>query len=320
MKRFALLLLLLTFGLTGAVAAQEATPEIVTPQDLADPDGQFVDIEGVSVYYRQAGPADGPAVLLLHGFLGSTVNWDDTIPVLAEAGYHVIAFDRPPFGLSDKRPELDYSLEAQAALTAGLMDKLGIDRAALVGHSAGGAVAAQFALAYPERVSKLVLVAGAIGLNAADDAADSQASQAFSFLRDADPNNPLAQLALRAFFTSDFARNMLRESVSDPDRVTPELVERNSAYLKLRGWEAGLLAFTRDAQFDKPDLDSLAKMEIPVLLLWGEDDNTVPLAVGERLRDTFPNDTWKPYPNAGHMLMLDAGEAMHADLLAFLAE
>lgn len=320
MKRYLLFLLLLSFWLTGVVAAQEATPEVVTPQDLADPDGRFVDIDGTSIYYREAGPVDGLPVLLLHGFLGSTVNWDDTIPVLADAGYHVVAFDRPPFGLSDKRPELDYSLEAQAALTAALMDTLGIDRAALVGHSAGGAVAAQFALAYPERVSKLALVAGAIGLDPADDSADSEASQAFSFLRDADPNNPLAQLALRAFFTSDFARNMLRESVSNPDRVTPELVERNSAYLKLRGWEAGLLAFTRDARFDLPTLDSLAKVDVPVLLLWGEDDNIVPLAVGERLRDVFPNVTWKQYADAGHMLMLEADEAMHADLLAFLGE
>lgn len=85
--------------LAASVSAQ-ATPRPVTPQDLADPDGQFVEINGASVYYRARGPQDGPPVLLLHGFLGSTVSWDETLGILADAGYRAVAFDRPPFGLN----------------------------------------------------------------------------------------------------------------------------------------------------------------------------------------------------------------------------
>jgi pimeloyl-ACP methyl ester carboxylesterase len=304
--------------LAASVSAQ-ATPRPVTPQDLADPDGQFVEINGASVYYRARGPQDGPPVLLLHGFLGSTVSWDETLGILADAGYRAVAFDRPPFGLSDKRPELDYSLEAQAAVTAGLMDELGIESAALVGHSQGGAVVAQFALAYPGRAEKLVFVAGAVGLRQEDYGADAQdTGQMFGFMDDADPNSPLARLALRALFTSGFTRDLLRRSMNNSDRMTPAMMERSAAFLRLPGWEAGLLAFARDSDLRGIEADRLADVEIPALLIWGEADRFVPVSVGERLRDALPNAAWVVYPDVGHILMLEASEQFHADLLAFL--
>lgn len=90
--------------ITNVVAAQDATPEVtsryVDPTQLADEGGQFVDVDGASVYYIERGDPENPAVLLLHGFLGSVVDWTNVIDVLAEAGYHVIAFDRPPFANS----------------------------------------------------------------------------------------------------------------------------------------------------------------------------------------------------------------------------
>lgn len=316
-----LIVWILCLALAAPAAAQEVTPEAtpVTPELLADADGQFVELDGISVYYREVGPADGPPVLLLHGFLGSSSNWDATLYILGNAGYRTIAFDRPPFGLSDKRPELDYSLEAQAALTAALMDELGIEQAALIGHSAGGAVVSQFALAYPERVTRLVLVAGAVGLNADSGTADTAVGRTFSFLVESDPNSPVARLALRAMFNGPLARNMLGQAVNNPDLMTPEMAARNARFLQLTGWEAGLLAFARDTRWDKPELEALAQVKIPVLLQWGEADRIVPLEVGERLRGIFPDVTWKTYPDTGHIPMLEANDAFHGDLLDFLA-
>lgn len=319
--RIRVLLVGLMCFLAAAGVSAQAAPRPVTPQDLADPDGQFVEINGASVYYRVRGPQDGPPVLLLHGFLGSTVSWDETLGVLADAGYRAIAFDCPPFGLSDKRPELDYSLEAQAAVTAGLMDELGIESAALVGHSQGGAVVAQFALAYPGRAEKLVFVAGAVGLRQEDYGADAQdTGQMFGFMDAAapNPNSPLARLALRALFTSGFTRDLLGRSMNNSDRMTPAMLERSAAFFRLPGWEAGLLAFARDGDLRGIEAERLAGVETPALLVWGEADRFVPVSVGERLRDVLPNATWIVYPDVGHILMLEAGEQFHADLLAFL--
>jgi pimeloyl-ACP methyl ester carboxylesterase len=116
-----------------------------------------VEVDGVPIHYVEAG--QGKAVLLIHGLGASTFSFRHTIPELAQR-YRVIALDLKGFGYS-ARPQSDYSLTAQAALVRQVMDRLGVERAAVVGHSMGGAVAMRLALGYPERVSRLVLVASA---------------------------------------------------------------------------------------------------------------------------------------------------------------
>lgn len=321
------IIMLLFFSLfIGAVSAQESTPEAtLSPADLADPDGQFVEVNGARVYYVERGSAGGEAVLLLHGFLGSTVDWTPTIDVLAEAGYHTIAFDRPPFGLSDKSTQLDYSLDAQADLTIGLMDALGLETAALVGHSAGGPVAANAALRYPDRVSRLALVAGAIGLSAEDgfanEAGTDSAAGAFGMLANLDPDSAAAQRLIRGFFNAAFAQRLLETAYYDPSKIDPTRIERSARGTQIPGWEGGLLAYAQAmaSGIGESGLDTLREIEVPVLLLWGQEDAIVPVSVGERLREVFPNHTWMVYPQVGHMLMDEATETFNADLLDFLA-
>jgi pimeloyl-ACP methyl ester carboxylesterase len=318
-------ILITVFILSFAVRAQETTPEAtVSTADLADPDGQFVEVNGAQVYYVERGPANGPAVLLLHGFLGSTVDWIPVIDVLAEAGYRTIAFDRPPFGLSDKSTKLDYSLAAQADLTVRLMDALDINTAVLVGHSAGGPVITETALRYPDRVTKLVIVAGAIGLGAeeafANESGSNTASGAFAMLANLDPDSAGAQTLIRSFFNVDFADNLLKTAYYDPSRIDPDRLELSSRGMKVPGWEGGLLAYAQamSKDMDATDLDALKAIPIPVLLMWGEEDQIVPISVGERLRDVFPDNIWKTYPRTGHIPMDEATDTFNSDILEFL--
>jgi pimeloyl-ACP methyl ester carboxylesterase len=279
--------------------------QTVTPQSLAEPDGQFVQVNGASIYYIERGPADGPPVLLLHGFLGSTDDWSPVMDVLAAVGYRVIAFDRPPFGLSDKSTALDYSVAGQATLTLGLMDTLGIDRASLIGHSAGGSVAAQTALDAPDRVDQLILVAAAIGLE--DDSGEPPDFGPLSFITEADPDDPEAQRQLGDLVNSPLARVF-----------AGELVGRDM--FQLAGWEGGLLAFVRD-NLNAPDPmkpDDLTGLTLPIALVWGERDEIVLLEVGERLHMALPTATWITYPEAGHMVMQDETDTFNADLLTIL--
>src|SRR5690606_24147837 len=120
-----------------------------------------LDLDGTSIYYVARGPETGSAVVLIHGLLGSTLDWEGTLDALAAAGYRAIALDLPPFGLSAKSPELDFLAAAQAERVVGLMDALGIEQATIVGHSAGGPVAGAIAERYPDRVTRLVLVSPA---------------------------------------------------------------------------------------------------------------------------------------------------------------
>ena len=140
---------------------------------LAGPNGTFVRIDDLDLYAEIAGQG-APALVLLHGFAASAYSFSDVLPALAQRSL-VVAYDRPAFGLSS-RPlwpyrdmENPYTPEAQADQAVALMDALGIDRAVLVGHSAGGGLAVLVALRHPERVQALVLVAPAVRVNDTPD-------------------------------------------------------------------------------------------------------------------------------------------------------
>ena len=210
-----------------------------------------------------------------------------------------------------------------SALTIGLMDELGIQQAAVVGHSAGGTAAADVALLYPERVTKLVLVDGAVGFTGSNPqfAPEGGGPGGMDFLRNVNPESPLAQTLLHNMFTSDFANSMMSQAVQDESKIDPELMKKRVRGLQVKGWEAGVLAFARDAFSDDSqlDLEQLRTVSMPVLLVWGEEDRLVPINVGEALRDLFPNPTWISYPNVGHTPMDEITDQFNADLVAFLS-
>src|SRR5258705_5519646 len=125
---------------------------------------RFAEVDGVSVHYQEAGEKEAPALVLIHGFASSTLVWSKVFLKLAEVGFRVIVPDLLGYGYSGKPRNGEYTIEAQARLIVGLLDRLGLDRACVVGSSYGGAIAAACALDYPERVDKLILV-GAVSNN-----------------------------------------------------------------------------------------------------------------------------------------------------------
>lgn len=328
MTRFRSLFLLLTSLLVGMTAlAQDASP-----QDLADPDGVFIEIDGASLYMIERGPIDGPAVLLLHGFGGSTFSWRDNLDALADAGYRVVAFDRPPYGLADKNPALSYSTETYVSLTAGLMDALGIERATLVGHSAGGGVIAQFAVTHPTRVDALVFVAGAVrvpGDAAMADEADEETENGrggqspfaalFAIASRIDPSSPLAALTVRALVTPELLANTVRGNYYDQSLVTPEVIDGYTRQIRVTGWEGAFLKLlTQPTGGAGLDFDAFAALDTPMLLIWGAEDAVVPLGAGQRLADFLGVDLLI-YPEVGHLPMEENVAQFNDDLLAFLS-
>jgi pimeloyl-ACP methyl ester carboxylesterase len=303
----ALCLLILLLTMLTPTAAQPPDP-ITDPTTLADPDGQFIDLDGTTIYLLDRGPRDGEVLMLLHGFLGSVVDWDQTIPTLTAAGYRVIAFDRPPFGLSDNNTSLDYTSAGTSALIIALMDALEIDQATLIGHSLGGMAAVDVALRHPERVSRLILAAAAIGL-------DSFGGDDLAFMADIDPDNTAVQGFVRGIFLS------MVDSMQFGELYTPEQLERRGRAFQVTGWEGGLLAFTKAAVTDttRPLPEQMHTLTQPVLFIWGETDNIVPITIGETLHEALPTATWITYPQVGHMLMDEVPDQFNADVLAWLA-
>ncbi len=127
--------------------------------DRADAESSFVETNGVRLHTVQAGPVDGPLVVLLHGFPECWYGWHRQLGPLADAGYRVVAVDQRGYNLSEKPSAVaSYHIRELAADIVGLIDALDYEQAAVAGHDWGAAVAWWLALEYPDRLSKLCIV------------------------------------------------------------------------------------------------------------------------------------------------------------------
>lgn len=312
--------IVLLLGIVTAASAQGYQ----TPEELADENGAFINIDGEAIYYIAEGDPGNPAILFIHGFGGSTFTWRDILEPVADQGFYALALDLPPFGLSSKNPALDYSRSAMADLVAAFMDELGIASATIVGHSMGGAVTAHFAARHSARVEKLIFVAGGIFSTSTEAASDTDSSadrsSPFSLLQRIDPRSPLATAALRALVNRDFFRDTLISAYYNDTLVTEEAVDGYARLLLIENAPAGFLAYTVARDTDPVTLEDLseAAAEIPVLIIWGEEDTWVPIAVGETMAQALRNVAFIRYPAVGHLPMEENTNTFLEDLIRFL--
>src|SRR5437764_10697535 len=146
-------------GALGLVGGAVATKLLMRPQDVSWADSTdliyhpeyswFTRIDDMRIHYQDTGHETAPVLILIHGFISSTLVWSPVFLPLADAGFRVIAIDLPGYGYSDKPVTGQYTIDAQAHVVVGLMDRLGIETATVIGASYGGAIAATIELDYP---------------------------------------------------------------------------------------------------------------------------------------------------------------------------
>lgn len=239
----------------------------VPAEDLADRDSRFTEINGIQVHYKLAGEGE-PAVLLLHGFGASVFSWRDVLKPLAEYR-KVVAFDRPAFGLTQRplkwQGENPYSMEAQVNLTLGLMDELGLERAILIGHSAGGAVAVETALAAPDRIAGLVLVAPAL---------EGYGLKPWArVLLNLPQMRRLGPLLVRAIASR--GTDLLNRAWYDQDTLSQEVAAGYKKPLQADNWDRALWEYTRASE-SVSQYGRLDDLTMPVLVITGDSDQVVP--------------------------------------------
>ena len=262
-------------------------------ESLADKDSLFIEIDDLTVHYKIYGQGE-PVFILLHGFASSTFSWREVMQPLASLGT-VIAFDRPAFGLTERPMAWDeenpYSPEFQSQLVISLMDELQIKRAILAGNSAGGAIATLTALEFPQRVESLVLVDAAIYTGGGTP------SWAAWLIRTPQMQHigPLIARRIQAW-GQDFARSAWH----NPELITDEIWREYTKPLLVDNWDRALWQLTSSSRNLKLD-QLLNELELPVLVITGDDDRIVPTQDSLRLASDIPGAELVVIPACGHV-------------------
>ena len=266
---------------------------------------QFIEVAGLRLHLRDTGPKAAPALILLHGFGGSLHVWEPWAQGLA-ADYRVIRYDQPGAGLTGTDPTGDYSDERGMAVLLALMDRLGIARATVVGHSMGGRLAWRFAAAHPERIAKLVLVAP-----------DGFASPGFEYGKA--PEVPAIARLMPWVLPRPVLRMSLEPAYAQPAAMTDELVARYDDLMRAPGVRRAVLARMEQMNLQDP-LPFLRRIAAPTLLIWGDRDAMIPIANAADYLRALPHARLATIPGCGHLPQEEASGASLAALQAFLRE
>ena len=261
--------------------------------------------------------------MLIHGFGGSTFTWRDNIDAFVDAGYYVVALDLPPFGLSDKNPDIGYSHEDYADYVAGLMDTLNIESATIVGHSMGGSVTSYFVLNYPERVDNLIFVAGGVFDRAQDnnseDESESDGGSPLGILSTIDLESESAVNILRISLVPATFASLIESAYFDPSIMTDEVVAGYARPLQIENWTEGFIAYLLADDAPAITLNEVASVaDMPVLIIWGEEDTWVSIAMGHAMNEAFSNIAMMTYAEVEHVPMEENIERFNTDVIQFL--
>jgi pimeloyl-ACP methyl ester carboxylesterase len=232
---------------------------------------RYATVSGRQLFYREAGPAGAPAVILLHGFPASSFMYRDLIPLLADQ-YHVIAPDYPGFGFSDAPPasEFSYTFDAIAGLTGELLTQLGITQYAMYVQDYGAPVGWRLALASPAAVTAIISQSG--------NGYEAGFTDAFwkpvrEYWRD---RNPETEAALGQALSLDAIRWQYTHGVPDPTIVSPDTWHHDYAQVTRPGNDQVQLALLADYATNPPMYPRLhawlRERRVPVLAVWGRGD------------------------------------------------
>ena len=271
--------------------------------------GEFLKVENGFTHYQIGGPQTGQPVVLVHGFSVPYFIWDPTFEFLIGQGYRVLRYDLFGRGFSD-RPRIRYTIDLFCKQLRDLLDTLEIGAPVhLLGLSMGGPIAATYATRYPGRVKRLILIdpAGACKVRLG-------------------PGPKVVTLPGlgELSFSLVGGKTLVKRIASN--FFGPELVaqfqERYLVQMKYKGFRRAILSTFRNGMLG--DFSSVyrkvGQQHLPVLLIWGENDRTIPLSQSEIIRNLIPTIEFHCIRNSGHIPHFEQAEAVNQILTEFLGQ
>ncbi len=289
-------------ALGGAVGAAVAV-KLLTRADTVDFDSvaekvahsehsHFINVDGARVHYQEFGLPTKPPLILIHGYTASVYVWKTVAPMLADAGFRVIAVDLLGFGYSEKPTWFDYSIQSQARMISRFMSRLGIGRATIVGSSYGGAVALMLTLDYSERVEKLVLV----------DAVCNDEPKDHPILKLASLPGVGEVITPFLIDSKTFLKFRMHGTLAKVNRhmVTDDRIESIRRPLAAADGHHSVLATSRNWHANRIEQDAHL-INQQTLIIWGEEDSVIPIRHGFKLHEEILNSRFVVLKDCGHV-------------------
>jgi len=276
-----------------------------------------IDVDGLNVFYRESGPADAPAILLLHGFPSASHMFRDLIPLLSRH-FRVVAPDLPGFGQTDmpSRDAFNYTFDALAGAIDRFTEKVGLTRFALYVFDYGAPVGWRLALKHPERIAAIVTQNG----NAYEEGLSDGWQPIQAYWRDPSAENRNALRAMLAPQTTSF---QYLHGVADPSLVSPDGRSLDDHYLARPGADEVQLDLFRDYATNValyPAFHAyLREHRPPLLAVWGRNDPFFLPAGAEAFARDVPDADIRFF-DTGHFALETHAADIGAAIIEFLAK
>jgi pimeloyl-ACP methyl ester carboxylesterase len=285
------------------------TPSIAS----TDVSYRTISINGIDLFYREAGPADGPTVLLLHGWPASSHMFRDLIPKLADR-FHVVAPDYPGFGFSSQpaTTEFDYTFENLARLVDAFIDALGVTKLSMYVQDYGGPIGMRIATKRPGLIRAIVVQNSNFHREGISEALAPLAN----YWND---RSPAAEAGVRAFLTLETTTFQYTHGVRFPERVSKDAIALDQLNLDRPGNDAIQLALFRDYASNLelyPVWQAyLRTQRPPMLVIFGKNDPFFTPAGAEAIGRDNPNATLVPL-DGGHFALEEHSTRIAAEMRA----
>ncbi|MDI6797879.1 MAG: alpha/beta hydrolase, partial [Desulfatibacillaceae bacterium] len=263
------------------------------PGDITPAQGginRFVEVNGTRFHYIEL-EGEKEVVFLQHGFASSSFSFEEVARILNSQGYHVYALDMKGFGWSDKPRDGAYDPASLMEGINSVMEALSLEQVNFAGNSLGGGMGFLLAEKYPHRVKRLILI-------------DSTVPYKFKKpLPVRLANLPLAPQISPIMRSRWFVKKNLKETLFNPEKATPERVEAYYQRLKTPNAMFAQALVARGAHMDiyGPAVAAIAKSGLPCHLIWGRQDEWIPLEFGKRLKADIPQASMDIIEQCGHI-------------------
>lgn len=270
-------------------------------RQLAGLSARTATVDGLTLHYYEGGPADGDTLVMIHGFGANRDNWLRMARHFTER-YRVIALDLPGFGESSK-PDASYDVASQTERLHAFITALNIEKPHLIGNSMGGHIAALYAARYPDQVSSIALLDNA-GITS------PRMSEMFQMIERGQPNPLVVRKA------EDFSTLMDFVFVNPPP--LPDSLKRHFAAQSMANQAHYDMIFTQLREQYVPLEPELPKIQVPVLVLWGDRDRVLDVSSIEVMKPLLQKPTVVVMKDCGHAPMIERPEETAQHYQAFL--